>query len=120
MINSNHLSIYSTGGFSVNVNSATDNLIGVASIYEKSNPLFPNPHQFQLRGMAVMATHQKMGIGALLFTKCRDYCIDSGNATLWFNARTAAVPFYQSLNCQIVGTPFLIPEVGEHYIMVLD
>ena len=95
-------------------------LVGVASIYRKDNALFPNPNQFQLRGMAVLESHQKMGIGAHLFTSCKEFCRTQQNAIMWFNARTSAVPFYQSLNCHIIGLPFMIAEVGEHSIMVSD
>ena len=97
-----------------------DNLVGVASVFNKSSPLFSNPLQFQLRGMAVLETHQKLGIGALLFKHCYKYCKSQGNATLWFNTRIAAVPFYQNLNCKIIGEPFIIAEIGEHYTMMID
>lgn len=97
-----------------------EKLVGVASIFEKSSDLFSAIGQFQLRGMAVLESHQKMGIGARLFHRCKEYCAAHGNAILWFNARTSAVPFYKSLGCQIVGLPFIIPEVGEHYVMISD
>ena len=97
-----------------------ENLVGVASVFRKNSELFQNSLQFQLRGMAVLATHQKMGIGALLFQHCQKYCKSQGNGMMWFNARTSAVPFYKNLNCEIVGEPFIIPEVGEHYVMLAD
>ena len=95
-------------------------LIAVASLFRKSSNLFENTIQFQLRGMAVLASHQKLGIGALLFNKCNEYSTNYHNAILWFNARTSAVPFYQRLNCKIVSNAFIIADVGEHYIMIAD
>ncbi len=97
-----------------------EKLVGVASIYRETKNLFLNPNQFQLRGMAVLESHQKMGIGALLFNSCKEFCRNQQNAIMWFNARSSAVPFYQSLNCRIIGEPFMIADVGEHYIMVSD
>ena len=99
---------------------ANEKLVGVASIFRKSSELFSESLQFQLRGMAVLETHQKMGIGAHLFKHCHKYCKSQENGILWFNARTSAVPFYKSLNCQIIGEAFIIPEVGEHYVMLAD
>lgn len=95
-------------------------LIGVASIFRKSNNLFKNRIQFQLRGMAVLESHQKTGIGALLFTHAKEYIKQHEEALLWFNARTSAVPFYERLGCEITSDAFLIPEVGQHYIMISD
>ncbi len=96
------------------------NLVGVASIFRKNSDLFSEVNQYQLRGMAVLASHQKMGIGALLFNRCKEYSKSHENAILWFNARTSAVSFYQNVGCQVVNAPFIIEDVGEHYVMLAD
>ena len=97
-----------------------EKLVGVASIFRKESDLSADSNQFQLRGMAVLPSHQKLGIGSLLFKRCKGFCKAEGNALLWFNARTSAAAFYQNLGCQIVGEAFIIPEVGEHYKMLSD
>ncbi len=97
-----------------------ENLVGIASVFRKSSNLFSEVNQYQLRGMAVLASHQKMGIGAHLFNRCKEYSKSQENAILWFNARTSAIAFYKNLNCKIVSEPFTIEEVGEHYIMLAD
>ena len=97
-----------------------DNLVGVASLYKKSSNLIKNFRQFQLRGMAVLDSHQNMGIGASLYNYCKKYCLSQQHATMWFNARSAAVPFYKSMHAKIRSEAFIIPEVGEHYVMVSD
>ena len=97
-----------------------EKLIGVASLFRKISDLSSNSNQFQLRGMAVLPSHQKMGIGALLFNHCKEYCKTQDNAVLWFNARTSAASFYQKLGCYSIGDAFIIPDVGEHYKMLSD
>jgi ribosomal protein S18 acetylase RimI-like enzyme len=96
----------------------TDNhLIGIISLFQKTNAIFVSQKQAQIRGMAVLETHQKQGLGDALVKYCENYCNDNQIDLIWFNARTAAVGFYKKLGYQIVGEPFDIPDVGEHYLM---
>lgn len=67
--------------------------------------------------MAVLETHQKKGFGNALVKYCEDYCNANNIDLIWFNARTEAVGFYQKLNYKIMGEPFDIKDVGEHYLM---
>ena len=48
--------------------------------------------------MAVLETQQKMGFGEALVKHCETYCNDNQVDLIWFNARTAAVGFYQKMN----------------------
>lgn len=36
---------------------------------------------------------------------------------IWCNARIKAVNFYENLGFEKLGDKFMIPEIGEHYIM---
>jgi GNAT superfamily N-acetyltransferase len=93
------------------------NLTGIISLFAKSNPIFAEIFQVQIRGMAILESHQKKGFGERLIIHCEEYCILNQFDLIWFNARTAAVGFYKKLGYKIKGNPFEIPNVGEHYLM---
>jgi GNAT superfamily N-acetyltransferase len=94
-----------------------ENLTGIISLFEKINPIFVEKNQAQIRGMAVLETHQKKGFGEALVKHCETYCNENKVDLIWFNARTAAVGFYKKMNYQPLGEPFDITDVGEHYLM---
>lgn len=94
-----------------------NDLIGIISLYSKINTTFAGENQAQIRGMAVLEQHQKKGIGEALVKYCENYCLQKKMDLIWFNARTAAVGFYQKMNYKTVGEAFDIKDVGEHYLM---
>ncbi|MNF36440.1 Acetyltransferase (GNAT) family protein [compost metagenome] len=94
-----------------------NNLIGVISIFEAKNKLFPEERQFQIRGMAVLKEYQKKGLGATLVNHCEKYCLDNNADLIWFNARTEATGFYEKMGYQKIGASFDIKDVGEHFVM---
>lgn len=93
------------------------NLTGIISVFLKSNPIFAENLQVQIRGMAIVETYQKKGFGEALVKHCESYCISQKFNLIWFNARIAAVGFYKKMGYEIMGDPFNIPEIGEHYLM---
>lgn len=72
---------------------------------------------YQLRGMAVLPAAQGMGIGRMLLldgiNRLKSLSID----ILWFNARIAAVPFYEKLGFVIIGSSFEVEKIGTHFKM---
>ncbi|MBF4518594.1 GNAT family N-acetyltransferase [Flavobacterium sp. ANB] len=92
-------------------------LIGIISLFSQTNTIFAEKKQAQIRGMAVLETHQKKGFGEALVKHCENYCYENNVDLIWFNARTAAVGFYKKMNYEIIGAPFDIKDVGEHYLM---
>ena len=94
-----------------------NDLVGIISIFKNNNVIFAANNQYQIRGMAVLESHQKKGIGELLVKHCEVYCKKLQSDLIWFNARTAAVGFYEKLGYAKVGTAFEIKDVGEHYLM---
>lgn len=92
-------------------------LVGIISIFKNNNSNFASTNQYQIRGMAVLDTYQRKGIGELLVRHCESFCQNLQIDLIWFNARTAAVGFYEKLGYAKVGTAFEIKDVGEHYIM---
>lgn len=92
-------------------------LIGIISLFKQTNAIFAEKNQAQIRGMAILENNQKKGYGEALVRHCENYCKDQNTDLIWFNARTAAVGFYEKMDYQILGEPFDIKDVGEHYLM---
>ena len=92
-------------------------LAGIVSVFRASSPLFNEKDQFQLRGMAVLQTHQKQGLGDMLLQAAENYIATHTNPLIWFNAREAAVGFYKKAGYSVKGNIFTIPDVGPHYVM---
>lgn len=94
-----------------------ENLVGIISVFKANNISFAPNGQYQIRGMAVLESHQKKGIGESLVKHCEIYCNKQQANLIWFNARTAAVGFYEKSGYIKVGEAFEIKDVGEHYLM---
>lgn len=92
-------------------------LVGVASVYRKDPPDSPGQHGWQLRGMAVLPEYQRYTIGRLLVDAIKKHCREQGGQIIWCNARESARGFYEKLGFTAVGEPFLIPEIGPHFLM---
>ena len=91
-----------------------DALVGVISVFEVSNNIFIKKRQFQIRGMAVLESHQKKGCGEKLIRYVEE---NLRGEFIWFNAREIAVGFYKKLGYAPIGMPFEINDVGVHYVM---
>jgi GNAT superfamily N-acetyltransferase len=93
-------------------------IVGVVSLFEQKNENFNENKQFQIRGMAVLDKYQQKGYGKLLIQKVETYCLELNIDLIWFNARENAKSFYQKMNYTTSGKPFLIENIGLHYIMI--
>jgi GNAT superfamily N-acetyltransferase len=91
-------------------------LVSIASCIKASLSDFHGLH-YQLRGMATAETHQGKGYGRELLKATEGRLEKLGVDLLWCNARTGALGFYTNLGYQILGSPFEVPGIGEHYKM---
>lgn len=92
-------------------------IVGVVSVIPAPMPDPPpeaNPvPAYQLRGMAVLASHRGQRLGeALLLAAHRDVA-----APMWCNARIGVVPFYADRGWKAVGPTFEVPHAGLHQRM---
>jgi GNAT superfamily N-acetyltransferase len=94
-----------------------DKLIAVASFMNNSHVLFLEENQYQLRGMAVLKAYQGKSYGHIILKYGEDFLSAKGITSIWCNAREIAVNFYKKNNYAIKGDPFIIPEIGIHYVM---
>lgn len=93
-------------------------LVGVVTMMENKLASINSEKSFQLRGMAVLASFQKRGIGDALVKKAEEITIARRGTFIWMNAREIAVLFYEKLGYQKYGNPFTIPKIGLHYVMI--
>ena len=93
------------------------NLVAVISVFKNKSNQFAEERQFQIRGMAVLATEQGTGLGEQLLRFAEDYVKEQKGDLIWFNARSIAVGFYKRSGYVVVGNAFEIPDVGTHYLM---
>ncbi len=96
---------------------AVDKCIGILSFYQNKNNNFETLNQFQIRGMAVLPEFQKLGIGKKLIQHCEILFLNHNETVLWCNAREKAVGFYEKIGYSKIGIPFIIEDIGKHYIM---
>jgi len=92
-------------------------LAGIISLFENSNPFFLDENQYQIRGMAVLPEYQKFGFGKKLVEHSEVFLSNQKTNVIWFNAREVAVGFYTKQGYNLKGNAFDIPDVGVHYIM---
>lgn len=92
-------------------------LAGVISVFDAKHQFFPDERQFQIRGMAVLESQQKKGLGQLLVKAAEKYIATQQGQRIWFNARKIAIGFYNKMGYEIVGKPFTIGDIGIHYVM---
>lgn len=93
-----------------------DIIVGVASYLKKSNSLFIENDQYQLRGMAILKDYQKKGLGTLILSEGEELLKNKCNR-IWCNAREVAFDFYTENNYIVSGEPFEIDKIGLHYVM---
>lgn len=83
--------------------------------------IFPTPQgpaPWQLRGMAVAPERQRQGLGLSLLLAVEQWMFhEYPGQSIWCNARTSAVDFYERAGWSRVGEPFEIAGVGPHLRM---
>jgi GNAT superfamily N-acetyltransferase len=73
---------------------------------------------WQLRGMAVEAARQGLGLGRALMVRAEEAAAREGAAGwLWCNARVPAIGFYQKHGWTTISEVFAIPTAGPHVRM---
>jgi GNAT superfamily N-acetyltransferase len=92
-------------------------IIGVCSFFKNSHNALLDKNQFQLRGMAVLKSHQKKGLGKALIKFGENLLHQKKASIVWCNAREIAVNFYKNNGFDIISKPFNIPNIGIHYVM---
>lgn len=93
-------------------------IIGAArfgpSPWPRSDLADPPTPAWQLRSVAVLPEQRGGGFGTALIGGAQAVAVTRGAATLWAEARLAALPLYQRLGWHAVGAEWDKPGVGPH------
>ena len=95
---------------SVNTNSASEQIVGIVSIYKKSNPEIHTGCGFQIRAMATDETFQGKGMGMQLLKAAEKKAFGLGANYVWANARSSAIGFYKKAGYLIDDKEFVIED----------
>ncbi|MCH2775218.1 GNAT family N-acetyltransferase, partial [Listeria monocytogenes] len=76
-----------------------------------------NPAQYRIRGVATERRMRLKGIGTALLAEGEAEIWTRGEDIIWCNARIVAVGFYEKHGYRKVFKSFVIPGIGEHYLM---
>lgn len=93
-----------------------DELVGVATFMKSSHEFFKGA-QYQLRGMATLASVRGKGAGKLIVEYAEAQLKMVKTEILWCNARVEATAFYEKLGFKTRGELFTVEKVGPHYVM---
>ncbi|MBC1446463.1 GNAT family N-acetyltransferase [Listeria welshimeri] len=94
-----------------------DVLLGVASFYPEKSAVIMNHTQYRIRGVATERRMRLKGLGTALLAEGEAKIWARGAEIIWCNARIVAVGFYEKHGYRKVGKSFVIPGIGEHYLM---
>lgn len=90
-------------------------LVGVLSAYQKSSTAFDISESYQIRGVAVLTTAHRKGIGRALMIHVEKLLEQKKINLIWLNARITALDFYTALAYYQKGDAFEIEGIGTHY-----
>ncbi len=97
-----------------------DVLIGVASFYPEKSAVIMVADQYRIRGVAAERGMRLKGVGSALLATGETEIWNRGAEIIWCNARIVAVGFYEKHGYRRVGKSFVIPGIGEHYLMTKE
>ena len=90
-------------------------LVGVLSAYKKNTTAFDTAESYQIRGVAVLTTAHRKGIGSALMAHIEKLLEKRKIRLIWLNARITALDFYTALAYNKKGNAFEIAGIGTHY-----
>lgn len=87
----------------------------ILTLMKENHGKLPNKPSYRLRGMATHPDHLRKGHAKALLSAAINYLKDQLQIDyLWFNARTIAFPFYESMGFEFMSDEFDIPGIGPH------
>jgi hypothetical protein len=109
------------GAFHLGARNDLGELVAISTWVPRQCPEFPGAKAIQLRGMATTIGLQGTGIGGSLFERGVARCAAAGYELLWARARDAALGFYSTHGCRVVGEGFIdVVTSLPHHVIVRD
>lgn len=94
--------------------------VGIVTLSSEPMPGASVEGDWRLRGMAVAASAQGMGVGRMIVERALLEASDRGVKRIWCKARVSAMGFYEKLGFAAAGDVFEIAGIGPHYVMWID
>ena len=94
-----------------------DVIVGIVSVYKRSNSIICSDQGFQLRAMATASNIRGKGIGLKLLEAAENYAELNESNYIWANARIAAIGFYKKAGYTTESQEFEIKGIGPHYLV---
>lgn len=95
-----------------------EQLVGVVSFMPHANHNFEATVQFQLMGMAIVASSRNKGLGERLLRHGEKLLQQQYKKLLiWLNAREKAIEFYKKYGYLTLGRSIDLPNVGKSILM---
>lgn len=104
----------STHHFGCTIN---DGLVGIVSVYKRSNKDLNSGCGFQIRAMATSENVRGKGVGLKLLESAQNLASKSGADYIWANARSTAIGFYKKAGYTVFGEEFSVQGVGAHFLV---
>lgn len=94
-------------------------IVGCATYMNWPSPAHHGEPAMRLRGMAVDAEYQGLGVGRRLLevSMVRLAVLEPEHDILWCNARVHAIDFYEKLGFVTHGDEFEVAGIGPHVVM---
>jgi len=78
------------------------------------------PGAWRIRGMATTPQARGNGAGTAVLGALVAHAMACNASRVWCNARTPARSLYERAGFRVASEEFEIPEIGPHFVMVLD
>ncbi|MFP5328223.1 MAG: GNAT family N-acetyltransferase [Acidimicrobiia bacterium] len=108
------------GAFHLGGWTSDGELVGVATFSPRDTEHRPGRRAYQLRGMAVLESHQGAGVGRQLLDVAAARLREAGAEVLWANGRDTALGFYRRWGMDVVGDGFVNPAGIPHHVVIYD
>lgn len=116
-----HLAASGADGSTIGVVTVVLEAPGPAAADVLAGTLDPEGRAWRLRGMAVVESAQRRGIGRMLVSEALERLTaeERGPRGMFLHARAWVLGFYERLGFTGVGASFEVPGVGPHVMMVM-
>ncbi|MBK9761566.1 MAG: GNAT family N-acetyltransferase [Flavobacteriales bacterium] len=94
-----------------------EHLICIGSFFGEKNESLKGWKQYRLRGMATHPDFRGQGAGRKLIRFAIEHLQAQKADLLWCYARANAKRFYEALGFVVLGAPFDMEGIGEHFVM---
>jgi predicted GNAT family N-acyltransferase len=95
-----------------------DRLLATGNLRREPAASAPDVPAWRVRGMATVPERRGQGLGEQILLALLAHACAHGGGEVWCHARTPARSLYERVGFEVVGEPWVDPEIGPHVLMV--